>query len=173
MVATLGLVPLLWLMAITPGALLWSWQGLWGWVANGVAAAAMAIMLFASAGYDMGEFFGLRQWRDRTLTAGDGGPFALSTLHRFVRHPWYCLGLIIVWSRDMNESMLVSALAITVYFLVGSRLEETKLIALYGDTYRHYRQRVPGLIPLPWKTLSRADAAQLLASAPSPKEHRP
>jgi len=55
--------------------------------------------------------------------------------------------------------MLVSALAITLYFVLGSRLEERKLIAVHGDTYRRYRAKVPGLLPLPWKRLSREEAA--------------
>ena len=37
---------------------------------------------------------------------------------------------------------LVSALAITIYFVAGSRLEERKLIETHGDTYRRYRERV-------------------------------
>jgi hypothetical protein len=70
--------------------------------------------------------------------------FRLSTAHRHVRHPWYSFGLVIVWTRDMNAAMLVSALAITLYFVAGSRLEERKLIETHGDTYRRYRERVPG-----------------------------
>jgi protein-S-isoprenylcysteine O-methyltransferase Ste14 len=59
----------------------------------------------------------------------------------------------------MNAAMLVSALAITIYFVAGSWLEERKLIAIHGDTYRRYRERVPGLLPLPWKWLGRDEAA--------------
>jgi hypothetical protein len=69
--------------------------------------------------------------------------FRLSAAHRYVRHPWYSFGLVIVWTRDMNAAMLVSALAITIYFVVGSRLEERKLIEIHGDTYRRYRSRLP------------------------------
>ena len=76
-----------------------------------------------------------------------------------MRHPWYSFGLVIVWTRDMNEAMLVSAIAITAYFVIGSRFEERKLIAVHGEAYRRYRQRVPALVPLPWKYLGSDEAA--------------
>lgn len=62
----------------------------------------------------------------------------------------------------MNAARLVSALAITAYFVIGSRLEEQKLIARFGEAYRRYRDRVPGLLPRPWRTLRREDARRLL-----------
>jgi hypothetical protein len=57
--------------------------------------------------------------------------------------------------------MLLSAIMITLYFIIGSLLEERKLLAYYGEAYREYRQRVPGLFPLPWRNLSREQAREL------------
>lgn len=62
----------------------------------------------------------------------------------------------------MNESLLVSALAITAYLVVGSMLEERKLIANFGNAYQQYREAVPALIPLPWKYLSVEAAVALM-----------
>ena len=162
-VGTLTLVPVLWLVHDTQSAWLWQWLGIWAWVANGVALMAI-LCLFASArAYDMDEFLGLRQLRE----GGNDVPqtFTVSPLHRFVRHPWYSIALVLVWSRDMNEAQLVSALAITAYLFVGSWLEERKLIASYGQKYRSYMAQVPGLIPLPWKYMSALDAATLVNSS--------
>ncbi len=61
----------------------------------------------------------------------------------------------------MNAAMVVSALWITGYFILGSRLEEQKLLARFGDTYRDYMARVPGLLPRPWKILGRDEARRL------------
>jgi hypothetical protein len=91
--------------------------------------------------------------------------FYISPLHRFVRHPWYSLGLVLVWTRDMNGPLLLSASAITLYFIVGSRLEERKLLVYHGEAYRRYRARVPGLIPLPWRYLNRQAARALVCAA--------
>jgi protein-S-isoprenylcysteine O-methyltransferase Ste14 len=47
----------------------------------------------------------------------------------------------------MDLSFLVSAALITLYFVVGSRLEEHKLIVDHGEAYARYRLLVPSLIP--------------------------
>jgi len=80
-----------------------------------------------------------------------------------VRHPWYFLGLVLIWTRDMDPAFLLSASAMTLYFVVGSLLEERKLIRYHGEVYRRYRKRVPGLIPLPWKYLPAEEADRLVA----------
>lgn len=156
-VALLTALPLMWLMRVVPGEGLWAWNGAWAWLANGLAVAALFGAMQSSKAYAMNDFLGLG------VLAGDKAVehdvFRLSTPHRFVRHPWYSFGLVIVWTRDMNVAMLVTALAITIYFVAGSWLEERKLIAIHGDTYRRYRARVPGLFPLPWKWLRRDEAA--------------
>lgn len=159
-IGLLALLPVLWLVYGTPGDWLWRWQGAWSWLANGLALAAILGFAISSRGYDMAEFLGLRQLREHQ--PDDRQQFSLSTIHRYVRHPWYCFGLLLIWTRDMNGPLLVSAIAITLYFVVGSKLEEAKLVARYGDTYRQYLKRVPGLIPLPWKFLRAADAAALM-----------
>lgn len=75
------------------------------------------------------------------------------------------LGLVLVWTRDMDPAFLTTAVMITLYFLLGSRLEERKLLVYHGEIYRQYRQLVPSLIPLPWKYLSREKARMLVAAA--------
>jgi protein-S-isoprenylcysteine O-methyltransferase Ste14 len=79
-----------------------------------------------------------------------------------VRHPWYFFGLVLIWTRDMSVTMLLSSTLITLYFVVGSWLEEKKLLVYHGDIYRRYMARVPGLIPLPWKFLTAEEAEALL-----------
>lgn len=59
--------------------------------------------------------------------------------------------------------MLVSALIMTTYFIVGSKLEERKLISYHGECYRRYMGKVAGLVPLPWKTISKAEALALVS----------
>ena len=161
--AALAALPLAWLIYALPGNWLWRWTGVWAWLADGLALAALAGFAVSTRWYDMDEFLGLRQLREHAASADRAGGFAISPFHRFVRHPWYCFGLVVVWTRDMNAAWLLSALAITAYFALGSRLEEKKLLALHGEAYRRYMARVPALLPLPWKTLSREEAAELIA----------
>ena len=42
---------------------------------------------------------------------------------------------------------LLFAVMNTAYILIGVRLEERDLIAEFGASYEHYRQRVPMLLP--------------------------
>ena len=159
LVAVVTALPLAWLLYAIPGELLWRWSGPWWWLGNGLALAAIAGFMVSTRAYDMDEFLGLRQIREDDHATADREGFTLSFFHRFVRHPWYLFGLVIVWTRDMNAPMLVTAVAVTLYFAIGSWFEERKLVAIHGDAYRRYRDKVPALLPLPWKYLT-ADAAK-------------
>lgn len=155
------LVPPLWLTFAWHGPLLWAWEGGWAWLANGAALAAIGGFIWSTRYYDMATFLGSAQWAAHHGAAEDPGGLRLSPLHRYVRHPWYGLGLVILWTRDMDEARLVSSLCITLYLWLGSLLEERKLLAFHGEAYARYRARVPGLLPLPGRVL-RADEARAL-----------
>ncbi len=169
-IAIVTLLPLAWATYALPGhdEWLWRWTGMGNhgaWIANGLALAALAGFWLASGTYDMGEFLGIRPWRERRADAAEHDGFRISPLHRYVRHPWYALGLLLIWTRDMNAPLLVSAGAITLYFIIGARYEERKLEAHFGTAYRDYKAKVPGLLPLPWKHLSAAEAQALVERA--------
>ena len=160
--ASLLILPILWLTYHDSAPVLWRWQGIAAWLANGLALAAIFGFWFSLKSYDMQEFLGLRQLQLHVRKVEDQEHFHLSPFHRFVRHPWYCFGLVLVWTRDMSATTLLSSVMITLYFIAGSWLEEKKLLVYHGDTYRRYMARVPGLIPLPWKFLSAEEGEALL-----------
>ena len=160
-IAVVLLLPLLWLSYSIDAPVLWRWSGVWSWLANGLVLLAFAGFLWSMRYYDSGEFIGIRQWRARETRIEDQEHLHISPLHRYVRHPWYLFALILMWSRDMNAPLLLTVCMASLYFLFGSRLEERKLLSYYGNAYVRYRQRVPGLIPLPWRHLSADEAAEL------------
>jgi len=143
------------------GPWIWRWSGPASAVALVLAAAAVAGFVWSLKFYDGSEFLGLRQLNERNTSVDDQEQFRLSPLHRWVRHPWYFFALVIIWTRDMNLEMLITAILITVYFVIGSRLEERKLLRYHGEIYRRYRRLVPGLVPLPWKYLRDSDVKTL------------
>lgn len=155
------------LMLAWRGSYLWHWEGLAGWIADGLALAAVAGFLWTLRYYSGAEFLGLLQWREHRRRPEDQETFHLSPLHRFVRHPWYSLGLVILWTRDMDPALLTTAVAITIYLAIGSKLEERKLLRYHGETYRRYMEQVPGLIPRPWRHLDPDGARRLLRQARS------
>lgn len=168
-IAMLLLVPPAWLTFELRGPLLWEWSGVGAWLANAVALAAVAGFAWTTRHYDMGGFSGLAQWRAGTHPPRhDAGRLQLSPLHRIVRHPWYFLGLLILWTRDMDAARLASSLTVTAYLWIGSLLEERKLLALHGTRYARYRAAVAGLLPLPGRFLTREQAEALLAEGDPP-----
>jgi len=146
--------------------LLWQWQGIQAWIANGLALTALLLFIRSLRYYDSSEFSGLRQLRNNIQAVEDQENFCLSPLHRFVRHPWYFLALVLIWTREMDQATLISAILISGYFVIGSRLEEQKLVIYHGKIYQRYQARVPALFPLPWRYLKKNEVAELLEKKP-------
>ncbi len=162
LIAVVSLSVPLYLMYTCDGPLLIQWSAQWKWLSWFMLFAALVLFVWTTRYYDGSEFIGLRQIRDQARSVADQERFKLSPVHRFVRHPWYFVGLLFIWSRDMNLAFFISAVMMTMYFFLGSRIEERKLIEYHGEVYRHYRKLVPGIVPLPWKYLSIEEADRLL-----------
>ena len=60
----------------------------------------------------------------------------------------------------MDYLYLTSAITLSLYFFVGSKLEENKLLIYHGDVYRRYCEKVPGIVPRPWRYLTKKQALQ-------------
>jgi hypothetical protein len=156
------IAPPLWLMWQLSGDPLWQYHGFWNLLRFTLMGLAVAGFIWSLRYYDSREFIGLRQLHEQLHDIEDQERLHISPLHRFVRHPWYSLGLILVWTQEMDPARLLSALMLTGYLVFGSLLEERKLLLYHGDRYQRYRQRVPGLIPMPHRYLTRQDAEKLL-----------
>jgi len=159
--ALVSLLPLLYMITAWRGESLWQWQDEWAWLANGLALVAVVGFFWTLKYYDGQEFLGFRQLQENRVSSSELTHFVISPAHRFVRHPWYFLALVLIWTRDMDLSLLVSSVLMTGYFWGGSWLEERKLVAQLGLSYERYLTRVSGLIPLPWKVLSAKEALEL------------
>jgi len=155
-------VPLLWILSVYPGEPLWQWQGWLFYLANGFAFLAMVGFIASLKYYDLHEFFGTRQLMGKVTSVKDLEAFHISPFHRYVRHPWYFFLLVLIWTRDMSTTQFAAYLMVTLYLIVGSRMEEKKLIVYHGEVYRLYCEKVSGLVPLPWKKLNPRQAEALL-----------
>lgn len=144
--ALASFVPVFLLLALYPGQVVYEIP--WPWAALLLAgqAACLLLLVVGLLQTDLLSFLGLRQ-----LGEGEGSepqPLRVVGLNRWVRHPLYSAGLLLIWlSPVMTTGVLALNLALTAYIAVGYRLEECRLHAMYGQAYAEYQARVPALLP--------------------------
>jgi protein-S-isoprenylcysteine O-methyltransferase Ste14 len=95
------------------------------------------------------ELFGLHQVANNlTGRAMPVARFRTPVLYKVVRHPIYLGFIIAFWAAPtMTVGHMLFAAVTTAYIFVGIFLEERDLVALFGDEYRRYRERVGMLVP--------------------------
>jgi protein-S-isoprenylcysteine O-methyltransferase Ste14 len=95
------------------------------------------------------ELFGLRQVTDDFAGHAMPAPrFRTPFFYKFVRHPLYLGFIIAFWAAPtMSVGHLLFAAVTTAYIFVGIMLEERDLVAVFGDEYRRYKDRVSMLVP--------------------------
>jgi protein-S-isoprenylcysteine O-methyltransferase Ste14 len=109
----------------------------------------IAIVLVSTFLINHFELFGLHQVVNNYLGRSMEAPtFKTPSLYKVVRHPIYFGFIVAFWAAPvMTVGHLLFAAVTTAYILVGIWLEERDLVAMFGDDYRRYRERVSMLIP--------------------------
>jgi protein-S-isoprenylcysteine O-methyltransferase Ste14 len=96
------------------------------------------------------HLFGLKQVTENLKGEKPSPPkFMTPGYYQYVRHPLMLGFIIAFWATPtMSIGHLLFAGVSTGYILVALRFEERDLIRVFGDRYRRYKERVPGLIPI-------------------------
>ncbi|MDQ6987799.1 MAG: isoprenylcysteine carboxylmethyltransferase family protein [Mariprofundaceae bacterium] len=106
-----------------------------------VQVLGLIVALAAFQPIDGLAFLGLRKAKT------DCDPFIERGIYRWLRHPMYVGAMLILLAMpEQTWNGLHFALVVCVYFIVGARFEERRMIAQHPD-YLAYRQRVPAFIP--------------------------
>ena len=152
LIAILGLLPLLFLVGLLPNQNLYTFPTpLWpiALVLQGMVLLAMAYGVWIT---DALHFLGLRQLFSASPfdCSRNQPPLAVFGLYRWVRHPLYFLGLLLLWfTPHMTANLATLFIVFSIYLYVGTFFEEKKLIEEFGEDYRKYQRQIPRI--LPWR----------------------
>jgi methanethiol S-methyltransferase len=99
--------------------------------------------------YDSLSFWGIRQIMDfkRTKNSNPVKNIKTKGLLGITRHPMYFALIVYLWCQTFTMMDIVVNAILTLYVLVGTKLEERKLVLEFGDSYVRYQHQVPMLIP--------------------------
>ena len=99
--------------------------------------------------YDSLSFFGIRQILSfgKIKKINPTEEIRRNGLLGIMRHPMYLALIIYLWCQTFRMMDIVINLILTIYVIIGTRLEENKLVLEFGDMYIKYQQEVPMLIP--------------------------
>ena len=108
-----------------------------------MAVAGLLIVLFALKNYDILEFTGLGK-------ANPNEKLRITGLNRYVRHPLYTGVFLVVWGifiATMQMKFLIIAVVTTIYIYIGTKLEERKLLEVFGEDYVRYKEKIGMFFP--------------------------
>jgi methanethiol S-methyltransferase len=115
-------------------------------------ALAATLALAAARHYSMLQFLGMKQiFQGRAGNAmTESGELDSSGILGIMRHPWYLAVFILIWAHDFNLAGMITNLVLSAYLLIGTLLEERKLVLEFGDQYKLYQHQVSMFFPLKW-----------------------
>ncbi len=140
------LLPVLTLLIVLPDQPFYAVPMPWAAVFWGVQAVGALLLVIGVLQTDTLSFIGLRQ----LIQPPDAAPARLVTsgLYRYVRHPLYTAGLMILWfTPHVSRNLFTLFVMFTLYIITGAYFEERKLLREFGQAYAAYRARTPMLIP--------------------------
>jgi protein-S-isoprenylcysteine O-methyltransferase Ste14 len=154
LIALTTFIPLIFYSKSLKGPVLFRWEGYLTIIQ--IALLIIVISLFISGlyKYNIMQVLGIRQIKSGKShsTLSESGDIDTSGILSITRHPWYLATVILVWTyfREMYVSTLIVNIILSIYLVIGTILEERKLIIELGDSYRDYMNRVSMLFPTKW-----------------------
>jgi methanethiol S-methyltransferase len=134
------------------GSILFAWSGNWLIVRCSLVLLAVVLISSGVRHYSMSQFIGLEQIRSNRIPGAltKSGDLDITGVLRIVRHPWYAAVFLLIWAGDLNVGTIIVNIVLSAYLVIGTLLEERKLVLEFGDKYRKYQEKVSMFIPLKW-----------------------
>lgn len=149
--AGLLLIPIVVYLGLYPGPVLWSARGFEAILLVMIQAIGVIGLAISLLQIDGSRFLGIKQllaWFSGEPLPLPPEPLQTGGVYQLVRHPLYFFSLLAIWPLPvMTTGLLGFNIGATLYFLVGSVLEEKKLHQYFGAEYETYQQHVPWMIP--------------------------
>lgn len=127
-----------------------TYNSTWSLIRNIFTYGSLLIFFWAFFfNYDSLSFFGIRQLLSfgKVQEAHPSDEIKRSGLLGMVRHPMYLCLIIYIWSQTFRILDVIVNMILTIYVIIGTLLEEKKLVLEFGESYLKYQQEVPMLIP--------------------------
>jgi protein-S-isoprenylcysteine O-methyltransferase Ste14 len=145
-IAAITLLPILFLPILIPDREIYTIPFPWVIITLAIQVLAVFALIVGLRQTGLSAFLGLRQ----LLLPEDTTPprLVIDGLYRYVRHPLYTAGLLIIWLLPiLSWNLLALNLGLTAYIFIGAHFEEQKLLREFGEAYAEYRNHTPMLIP--------------------------
>jgi len=151
-VAAVTILPLVVILFLFPGRLLYILPSPWIWLA--FTAQLMVGLASLRAFLDAPHRFLIRAQLGEGHKRHSPDAFALGIrgIYCWIRDPFLLSGFLLIWLTPfMTENLLLVYLLTTVYLFMGSLHWESRLIKQFGQEYIDYKKEVPRMIPIPGK----------------------
>ncbi len=146
LIAIGGLLIILLFLALIPSVKFYETNTLTKFLSLIPATYGILVIKAAFKTYSMKEFIGLNQLNKINSIE----EFKKDGILKHVRHPLYSGSILllfgfIIFSPSLGN--MLSFICVLIYLFIGIKLEERKLLKIYGQNYSQYKKEVPMLIP--------------------------
>lgn len=146
LIATGGLLFILFYAALIPPIKFYETTNLTKFLSLIPATYGILVIKSAFRIYSLREFIGINQLKDSDSME----EFKKEGILKKVRHPLYSGSILILLGFIIFSPSLgnfINFTCILIYIFIGIKLEEKKLVKIYGQKYAEYKTKVPMLIP--------------------------
>lgn len=126
-------------------SVLFGWNGGLHYLQIALWALALFVGYLSFRKFGFTDFLGIS-----SMLKKDHGPdqgLVTTGIYGVIRHPLFVAALILVWAREIKDTDLAVNAILSIYLLLGAKIEEHRLTDRFGRQHIDYLNQVPGFIP--------------------------